>query len=98
MLFKTIIIFIMSSEEITPVDVPKAKVSNGVTFYNEVNEEQKDPINCKTSNKLASAKKRVSLSQSAKAWDLDGELRDELTFYHISKSVALLLCLPFYFR
>jgi hypothetical protein len=80
----------MSSEEITPVDVPEAKVSNDVTFYNEVDEEQKGPINRRTSNDLASAKKRVSLSQSAKAWDLDGELRELTLFYHISKSKASL--------
>ena len=61
------------------------EISTGVSFSNEVEAQQAD----KTPTDLKSAKGRVSLSQSAKAWDLDGdgELDDaELALKNLDKS------------
>jgi hypothetical protein len=72
---------------------PNNEATTAVSFANEVEEEQAaaaaSTLNRKASSELRQCKDRASLSQSAKAWDLDGdgELDDaELALREMDKS------------
>ena len=55
---------------------PNNEATTAVSFANEVEEEQAaaaSTLNRKASSELRQCKERASLSQSAKAWDLDGD-------------------------